>query len=403
MRFKYVASQPDGKLVEGFVEAQSTAEILTFLSGKNLKPVSIVKVKGAEGGRLKKIFGQRINTLDKIFLTKYLSLMLKVGTDLFKAIDILIADFEKQIVKAFLVEIRGALERGQPFYSTFEKYPQYFSPVFINLVKAGESSGTLGSVFEDLSSELERERDLQNKIRSALFYPSMLLGLSLLILIFLVVFAIPRIANVFLSAGIKPPLFSRIVFSTGLFLGQYIWFIIIGLVALIFGGWIFLFRTATGRRVLNKVLLSLPIVKKVAHKIALQRFAATLSSLMKAGLPIMKSLEITAEAVGDPNLRDSLRRISIEGVAKGLTLGEAFRKETAFPAVVSNLVVISEKAGHLDEILRTLADFYESEIDTSLKNLVTIIEPVLLLFVGSIIGFIALSIIVPIYQLVGQF
>ena len=403
MRFKYIASQSDGKLLEGQLEAQSTTEILTFLAGQGLNPVSITRMGEVKERGVKKFFGQTITTIDKVFLTKYLALMLKVGTDLFRAIDILITDFEKPILKAFLIEIRGALEKGKPFYSTFERYPRYFSPVFINLVKSGEASGNLERVFEDLSVSLERERDLQTRIRSALAYPAILFALSLLILIFLTTFAIPKIADVFLSAGVQPPFFSKIVFTVGLFFGKNVWFILGGLAGLSVVGWIFFFRTLSGRRTVSFLLNSLPVVKNVIKKIALQRFAGTLSTLMKAGLPIVNSLEITADAIGQPSLQDGLKRIAREGVAKGLTLGEAFRKETSFPATVSNLVAISEKAGHLDEILKTLANFYESEIDSSLKTMVSFLEPMLLLVIGAVIGLIALSIIVPIYQLVGQF
>lgn len=403
MRFKYIASQPDGKLIEGTTEGETTADVLNYLAGQGLKPVSITALKGVSKAGVTRFFGQAISVIDKIFLTRYLSLMLRVGTDLFKALDILIADFEKPIVKAFLLEIRSSLEKGQPFYSTFERYPKYFSPVFVNLVKAGEASGNLEKVFDELSVSLEKEKDLQNKIRSALVYPALLLGLSVLILLFLVTFAIPRIANVFLSAGVQPPIFSRIVFAVGLFLGKYVWLILAALAVLVFGGWIFISQTLAGKRFLSAIINSFPIVKKVAYKMALQRFANTLSALMKSGLPILNSLEITADTLNQPALRDALKRIAKEGISRGLTLGEAFKKEAAFPVVVSNLVVISEKAGHLDEILKTLSVFYESEVDSSLKTLVSFLEPLLLLFIGSIIGLIALSIIIPIYQLVGQF
>ena len=183
------------------------------------------------------------------------------------------------------------MEKGKPFYSTFERYPRYFSPVFINLVKSGEASGNLERVFEDLSVSLERERDLQTRIRSALAYPAILFALSLLILIFLTTFAIPKIADVFLSAGVQPPLFSRIVFTVGLFFGKNVWFILGGLAGLSVVGWIFFFRTLAGRRAVSFLLNSLPVVKNVIKKIALQRFAGTLSTLMKAGLPIVNSLE----------------------------------------------------------------------------------------------------------------
>jgi len=403
MRYHYIAFEPSGKVNEGNIEAKDPAEVLTFLARRGLRPITVKPITLAvskSGGR---IIGEKITITDKIFLTKYLALMLKVGTDLFHAIDILIADFDKRIIKALLVEIRGSLERGQPFYSTFARYPQYFSLVFVNLVKAGESSGNLDKAFEDLSVALTRENELRTRIRAALIYPVLLLILAVIILTFLVTFALPRIADVFSGGGIEPPGFSRVVFAVGLFLGKYIWGILLVGASLLITAGFFFFKTKPGKKIFSQVLNFIPLVKGIIKKIAMQRFAATLSSLLRSGLPIIVSLEITADAVGHEQLASSLRRIAREGVARGVTIGDAFKREPVFPNVVANLVAVSEKAGHLDEILQTLGNFYELEIDNALKTLVSFLEPALLLVIGLVVAVIALAIIVPIYQLVGQF
>ena len=158
-----------------------------------------------------------------------------------------------------------------------------------------------------------------------------------------------------------------------------------------------------GRRVMYDFGLRIPVIKKVVKETSLQRFASIFSSLMTSGLPILESLEITADSVSMPELKDALFRISREGISKGLTVGEAFRKEPVFPKVVSNLISVSEKSGHIEKILDTLADFYANEIESSVKSLVSFIEPVLLLFIGLIVGVIALAIIIPVYQLTSNF
>ena len=158
-----------------------------------------------------------------------------------------------------------------------------------------------------------------------------------------------------------------------------------------------------GRKIFYLFITKLPAVGSVLKKIALQRFVSTLSALLSAGMPILNSLEITADAVGSEDIKSSLMRISREGISKGMTIGEAFRREQVFPRMVVNLMAISEKAGHIEDMLSTMGDFYESEIESSIKGLVSFLEPVLLLVIGLVIAFIALSIIVPIYQLVGQF
>lgn len=400
MKFHYLASQSDGKLIEGDADAEGSTEILQFLANRGLRPISLKVTKSADFNGLK-FFGQSITVSDKVFITRYLSLMIKAGTDLFQAIDILINDFDKEILKALLIEVKSNLEKGNPFYVTFEKYPKYFSPVFVNLIKAGEASGNLIEVLDGLSISLNREQALTNKVKSALVYPVILLAMSFLMLILLVTFALPRVANVFVSSGVQPPLFSRIVFGAGLFFNKYVVIIFPAIAIFAIGGWYFVSKTYPGRKLMAWLGNHLPVIKKVLEQLSLQRFAATFSSLLKAGLPIISALEITADAVGSDNLQKSLRTIAREGIAKGLTIGEAFRREPAFPMVVKNLVAVSEKAGHLEDILKTLSEFYEEEVDNAVKTLVAFIEPTLLLFIGLLIGTIAISVIVPIYQLVG--
>lgn len=401
-KFKYTASTSNGRIVEGELETESGSEVLAFLASRELKPIAISREAESKLGRRIHI-GRMITAVDQIFLTKHLALMLKVGTDLFRTLDILIADTDKPALRSLLREVRGSLEKGQPFYVTFARYPKYFSPVFVNLIKSGETSGTLEQVFDNLSQMLSRQEDLRRKIKSALIYPILLLITSFLILSFLVTFALPRVAAIFLQGDMEVPFFSRMVFASGLFLAGHIWSItIIGLTLLI-SLWYFLAKTISGRRLFYQFLGKMPVIGKVVREIAVQRFAGTLSSLMRAGVSILDALEITANSVDNQKMRDALKRIANEGVAKGLTLGEAFKRETAFPVSVSSLVSISEKAGNLDDILTTLSTFYESEIESSIRTMVTFIEPVLLIIIGGVVALIALSIIVPVYQLVGQF
>ncbi len=403
MQFKYVSTQPDGNIFEGELEAGSTAEVLSFLSKRNLKPISVKRVGGGFASKNINLFGGQITLGDQIFLSRYLALMLKIGTSLLQAINILIEDFKRPVVKDFLIEVRSNLERGQQFYVAFAKHPKFFSQVYINLVKAGEASGNLENVFDNMSTSLAKEKSLRDQVRGALVYPIILLCSSLLILIFLITFALPKIAKVFLESGFQPPLFSRIVFSFGLFFSKFgIYLLIIFVLGLIF--FVYLYRNSIFfKRLVESILKELPVIKDLMKKMAIQRFAATLASLIKASIPITDALEITADAVGHVELKDALIRISRDGLAKGLTVGEAFKRETFFPQTIVNLIAISERAGHIDEILQTLADFYTSEIDGSLKALISFLEPMMLLGIGFMIGLITLSVIMPIYQLTTQF
>lgn len=399
MKYKYIASQPDGRLVEDEIAAANTSEVLAYLSKSGLKPISIHEAE--RGGVV--LFQKKVSVADQIFLSKYLALMLKIGTGLLEAVNILIADFDKASVRSILIEIRSSLEQGNPFYTTFARYPKTFSQVYTNLVRAGEASGNLEHSFENLTSMLSKQKDLRDQIKGALIYPSLLFFGSILILLFLVMFALPKIANVFLTGGFEPPLFSRVVFDIGLFVNDNAVVILsIGFLAT-FGALLAYRMSRVFKRFVMSTFSDLPLIREVVRKVALQRFASVLSSLIKAGMPITEALEITAEAVSNVELRDALIRISRDGLAKGLTIGEAFKRESFFPQTVTNLVAVSERAGHLDDVLATLSEFYTKEIDSSIKSLVSFLEPILLLFIGVVIGTIALAIIVPIYQLTTQF
>jgi len=401
MKFKYKAIQKDGQVVQDEIEALNMKMALSALSARSLKPLSLKPVKKAAFGSA--LFKKKITLEDKVFLTRYLALMLRVGTDLFKAIDILIEDFDKPAVRSLLMEIRSNLEQGKPFYITFENHKRDFSPVFVNLIKAGEASGNLEEVFEQVSSSLEGQHELEQKIKSSLTYPIILMIASVLVLILMVSFSLPKVAKVFLSGGIEPPGFSKIVFSIGLFVGDHLTFILSFLVIGVVSILLFFLKTLVGKRLLYDMGLRVPVINRIIKQTSLQRFASTLSSLLRSGLSITEALDITAGSVGMPAIKDALHRINDEGIKKGLTVGEAFHREPIFPKVVSNLIAVSEKSGNIEKILNTLSEFYASEIGSAVKSLVSFIEPIMLLFIGLVIGTIALAVIIPVYQLSSSF
>lgn len=400
MLFHYRAANESGQITEADIEAETQDRVLEYLAGKSLRPLSVERAKAGEALRL---FSGKITLTDKIFITRYLALMLQAGTDLLTALNVLIEDFEKPAVKNFLVDVRERVSKGQPLYYAFASRPKSFSPIFINLLKAAETSGNLEQTFVDLSEFQEREGELRGRLKAALTYPLILLAVSLLVFVFLVTFALPRIARVFTEAGVNPPAFSKVVFTIGLFAGEHL-FLILGALAAVIALSIYFFgHTLPGRRLGRRILVRTPFVRKVYQGIAIQRFASTFSVLLRAGIPVIESLKITGDVVGNDEIRAALIRIADEGLAEGLTVGDAFRREAAFPRVVTNLVAVSESAGHLDEVLGTLARFYESSVDAEVKSLVAILEPLLLLFMGGLVGLVAISIIIPIYQLTSQF
>lgn len=401
MLFKYRASDSEGKIIEGEGDFINENAVLEFLKGKNLNPINLELV--ATKTKLRTfLFGSPINITDQIFLTRYLALMLKVGTDIFKAIDILIADFEKPSVRSLLIEIRENLSKGQPFYSTFAKYPKIFSPVFTNLIRAGEASGNLEKVFEELSESLEKQRDLSQRIKSALIYPILLVVASIAIVALLVTFAIPKMATLFQGNEMKMPPVTQLIFNISFFLSDYGLYILGFLILFLVGIIMFYKFSLVGRRLFQRLAYRIPLVNNILYKMSYQRFAVTFGALMRAGLPILENLEITATTVGNEEMRQALFRIAQEGIVKGVTLGDAFRREEVFPQTIRTLISIGEKAGHTEEVLHTLSEFYDSEIDAAVKSLVSIFEPLMLVIIGLVVGGIALAVILPVYQFTTQ-
>ncbi|HCI05680.1 TPA: hypothetical protein DEX28_02950 [Patescibacteria group bacterium] len=404
MLFHYIAADKDGRVFQADVDASSLEEVLGLIAKQNWKPISIKPLKEIVSIKSRLFsFGESFTLQDKIFLLKYLSLMLRVGTDLFKAIDILIKDFDKPAVKNFLMEVRSNLEKGNQFYISFQNHPEIFSNITVNLIRSSETSGNLEKILMEISETYAKEADLKAKVRGALIYPSLLLVVSFGIVVLLITFVLPRISVVFEGSGAPMPLFTSILVSIGRFLNKYFLITTPLFFAAVFGGFQFITKTEKGKALFAKFLRKTPLVKEIFIKLAVQRFSSTLANLLRAGIPFITSLEITADAVGEEEMRKSLLRIARENIAKGVPIGDAFRKEEIFPQVVINLIAIGEKSGHVEEILVTLADFYEKEIDEALKNFVSFLEPALLVVIGMIVAGIAFSVILPIYQLVSQY
>ena len=401
MQFHYLAADKNGKIIEENLDASSMEEALTIIFNKGLKPINIKPIKEIiklKGG----LFKSSMSVQDKIFLMRYLSLMLKVGTDLFKAIEFLSEDFEKPATRLFLLEVKSNLEKGNPFYTSFQNHPELFSEVDTNLIKAGEESGNLEKILDQISISYSKQADLQNKIRSALIYPVLLLVVAFVIIILLITFVIPRLSSVFSDSGVEIPAFTSILISIGNFFSKY-FFIIFPLLLVIIGGLIYFFtKVPKGKILFSKFTKKLPVIKDLIQKTTLQRFSFTLSSLLKSGLSFVESLKITASAVGDEELKEILIRIADEKISSGVSIIEAFKSEQFFPQVVINLMGIGERAGRMEEVLNTLAEFYEQEIDNSLNTVMAVVEPALLVFIGLIVAGIAMAVIMPLYSMISQ-
>ncbi|MFA5230309.1 MAG: type II secretion system F family protein [Candidatus Paceibacterota bacterium] len=401
MLFHYTAFDSRNVYVEGDIDMSTLEDVLKFLNNQHLKPIKVVPINLRLRGNGFNIFQRKITLLEQVFLFKYLGLMLKVGTDILKAVDVLMQDYEGGPVKNFLLQSRSNLEKGSPFYITFEQNKKTFSYVTINLIKAGEKSGTLQTTLEKISITLEKDKELRGKIIASLTYPALLLIMMVVLVIFLMIFLLPKMGSSFMQAGLKLPVLTKLLFDVSIYFNSHI----VPVLTIFFGipiiSFFYFSKTDIGKKQLNKFIRFIPPIRNFLNKMALQRLTSTLSNLIKAGMPLVESLKITSESVGEDVFRIALSNVATY-LTQGLTVGEAFRQEKAFPKYLSNLLAIGEKAGHIEEILATMSDFYEKEIEASLKSLVAMIEPAMLIIMGIAIGGIAISVILPMYQMMGS-
>ena len=399
--FTYLASTKEGKITEGEMEVKDQAMVLGYLQKHDLFPLSVKEKKKERRIALNISFFDRITTLDKITLTRNIATMIHAGIGISEAVDIMREDAQKPLLKKFFTQAKLNLEKGHQLSETFAAFPAYFSDVTINLVRAGEASGNLENALMHISTQLKKEYALKKKVQSALAYPAVLLAAASGVVILLVTLVLPRVSKIFMQSKIKLPLFTRMLLGASDFITSH-WFLLLILVLALGIMLYFLWKSRTGILVLYRLAGHIPLLSSLMRKIALTRFNSILYSLLKSGMPIIKALEITANSVGNAVYKSVILAMTEQEIAKGISFGMALkRRPEHFPRLTTSMIIIGEKSGNLEAMLETLANFYEEEVDGILKGLVTILEPLLLLAIGIIVGALALSIIMPIYQMLG--
>ncbi|MFA6407199.1 MAG: type II secretion system F family protein [Candidatus Paceibacterota bacterium] len=399
--YQYEAVDKKGKSVKGDFEAPSKDAVVEFLSKRGLFPV-VIGVRGEKKLNADIALFDHIRPIDKILLVRNLGATIKAGLSLIEALDILIVDTTKKPLKNILIRAKSNLENGQPLSSTFAEYKKDFPAIFVGLLRAGEASGRLDTTLEELSHHLVREYGLVRKIRSALAYPILLLTASVGVVVLLLTFVLPRLVKTFAQSGAELPAVTRALMSASEIALYSPTFDVIFVAILI---WFFTFfsRTEIGKKFFDRFFLRIPIANDLLKKISLVRFTRTLSSLIKSGTPIVDALHLSADSLGNILYRTAIIT-SVEQVRNGVPLSHSLEQYPhLFPKFLTSLILVGEKTGTLEGILKTFSEFYDEEVDASLKELTTLLEPLLLLFMGLMIGTIAIAVLMPIYQLIGKF
>ncbi len=345
-------------------------------------------------------FTVRLSHTERLMFVKYLTVLVRAGLAMPDALQILL-DQATGPTKTIVDTLMRAVKSGKTLASGFAEFPQVFGEVFVSLVAAGEASGTLETNLEHLASQLDKEHDLRQRVRGALLYPTVVISGALLLSIGIVVFILPNIVSVFRTLKVDLPLSTRILLWIAEAVRGHGVLIFLGLFAAAVG-WVFLRRLKHVKRVTHEVVLHLPLFGSLVRKTHLAHFTRLLGTLLKSGMPIGEAIPITATVISNVRYR-ALFIPMVAAVKGGDTLSSFLEKyQRRFPPILRRMVHVGEETGTLGDMLLSLAEFYEEEIADTTKNLSNLLEPVLLVFIGALVGVLALSILSPIYQIVGN-
>ncbi|MCA9388687.1 type II secretion system F family protein [Candidatus Berkelbacteria bacterium] len=341
-------------------------------------------------------FFNKVTAKDKAFLARQLSTMISAGLPLNKAIEILDKQESNHKLKEVLGKVREDLEAGAPFSAAVAKYPEVFDRIFVNIVVSGESVGQLAEVLLQLADQYDKDSSFSGKVKGAFAYPAFIFVAMIIVGAIMMVYIVPQLTSIFEEAEAKLPLPTRVIIALSLFLQQYWWAAIIGVVVAIILGRAYL-KSAAGQRFYDLIQLKLP--QNLGTEIFLTRLTRTLGMLIKAGTPILEALRITSGAVNNIFYEEALNEAA-EEVKRGVPLSRPITSDpNLFPPIVSQMTSVGEQTGQLDKILLNLADYYEDQVDTKLKTLSSLIEPIIIVIIGVGVGFLVYSILIPIYNI----
>lgn len=400
-KYFYIAQSLKGEEESGFREAKDTRQLARILREQGLILIRAELEEKKLERKLKiSLPFQRVSLNEKMFFTRNLQVMISAGLSLSRALEILSNQTKSKKFKTTLLDIREEIIRGKSFSAALTKYPDIFSELYQNMVKVGEETGTLEKVLKTLDLQMEKESDLRSKITGAMIYPAVIICAMIGIGILMLIMVVPELAKTFEELEIELPLTTQIVISFANFLVLKWYLAIIILFFLIFLFYQVL-KNKEGKKIFDKVLLSLPIISPIIRNTNSAYTARTLSSLIAAGISLPRSLEITSGTLGNIFYKKALSE-AVEKVRKGEKLSEALKLyQNIYSLIIIQMIAVGEETGETTAILVKLADFFENEVSNATKNLASVIEPVLMLIIGAVVGFFAISMIQPMYAMLG--
>ena len=396
--FFYKAKNNKEEMVEGMVDAASAELVANLLSEKNWTVINIVKKESSSGQNIITAFFQRIKIKDLVIFFRQLSVMIRANLPIIRALHILVKQTEDKNLKIIIANIANEVDGGAKLSSAMSNYPDVFSDFYSNVIKSGETSGRLGDVLEYLADQQEKDYDLRSKIKGAMIYPSFIVGGLVIVSFIVMTWVVPQITSLLVEAEVELPILTKFLISISSFTALF-WPLIVVIVFLIIFGTNFLIRkTAPGRRIFDNFKIRMPIFGQIFKKVYIVRMFRSFTTLLNGGVPIAQALSIVTDVVSNAVYKDILNQ-AVKSVEEGNSISESFASHEEIPVMVSQMLSVGEETGRLDEVMERVTEFYSREIDASVANLSTLIEPVIMVILGIAIGLFVAAIILPMWQL----
>ena len=392
--YVYVARETaTGREIRSAVEATNEQAAIAALLNRNLLVVSIQEKLGRKG----KTGGGRVGLADQVIFTRQLATMVDAGLAMVQSLQALADQTTNKVMRDVIKDICARVESGDSFSEALQKHPRVFNRLYVCMVAAGEKGGLLAEILARLAVYLENSARLRKKVKSAMMYPTVVTIVAILITIFLLVKVVPVFGEIFSSFGATLPAPTQYLINISHFVQRWILLILIAGGGGVYG-WLHFIKTATGRRFWDTYRIRLPIFGAIAHKICLARFTRTLASLIRSGVPILEVMQIVSQTVGNVVMEKSIKTAAVD-IERGEGIAVAIGKHPVFPTMIVRMITAGEQTGKIDNMLERVSDFLDEEIETTLSGLTALIEPILIVFLGVVVGGMVICMFLPIFKM----
>jgi len=402
MKFYYKARNPSGRLVTGKVEAENRNKAVALLRERRFFVVELKESSSAGGASfdLNNIFRQRVSTRDLAIMCRQFATMIQAGVPILQSLGILSQQSDNKTLKDTLKKVAELLEGGRSLTDSLKSFPNIFPQIFTSMVEAGEVSGALDQVLERLAVNFEKEHDLKEKVKSAMTYPAIVVVVAVLAVIALMTLVVPKFVDMLVDMEAPIPLTTQLIIMFSNFLKNYFCIGLLIIAGLVFG-YKQAVKTEQGKKIKDNLVLKLPVFGPMIRKIIISRFCRSLSTLLKSGVPVLQSLDVVKNIAGNYAVVKSIEEAE-KSIIEGQSISLPLQKSGVFPPMVTRMISIGEETGSIDALLEKIADFYEREVEDIVSRLSSMLEPVLIVGMGGVVGFIILSIMLPMFSVINN-